>query len=278
VAQLCSFRLTFPQIPASSGSAMRVLLLLLLLAVPCPAADRVVHIFVALCDNASQGIQPVPAKIGNGDDPANNLYWGCDDGVRTVFSRSKVWKRLSAADPDGEGPILERLVFHNATAKAWLVADGYRGKEIKTCLTNYLAAMAGTLKVEAAAGDAKVAAGGASDLIAYVGHDGLMEFSLPTPAAAPDNKSKSAIALCCVSRAYFTSHIQTLKATPLLMTAQLMYPAAQVIHESVNGWLAGKDGKTCLQLAAAAYAKNQKISVKAASGVFCTGFPQKDTK
>src|SRR5687767_1183894 len=111
------------------------LFLLLLLLAPCPAAERVVHVFVALCDNASQGIQPVPPKIGNGDDPPNNLYWGCNDGMRTVFSRSKVWKRVSAADPDGDGPILERLVFRHVSADAWLVADAYRGREIKRCLT-----------------------------------------------------------------------------------------------------------------------------------------------
>lgn len=251
-------------------------LLLLLLTLPCPAADRVVHIFVALCDNASQGIQPVPPKIGNGDDPENNLYWGCDDGVRTVFSRSKSWKRVFAADPDGEGPVLERLILRNEAAKAWLVADGYRGKEIKTCLTDYLAAMAGTLKVEAVAGEQRITAGGAADLIAYAGHDGLMEFDLPTPAAAADNKPKAAIAVCCISQAYFVKHMQALKATPLLLTTQLMYPAAQTLHESIGGWLAGKDGAACRQLAAAAYAKNQKISVKAAAGVFATGFPAKE--
>ncbi|HST23582.1 MAG TPA: hypothetical protein VLR90_20895, partial [Blastocatellia bacterium] len=36
---------------------------------------RVIHVLVALCDNEHQGIVPVPAKIGNGDDPQNNLYW-----------------------------------------------------------------------------------------------------------------------------------------------------------------------------------------------------------
>lgn len=30
---------------------------------------RVLHVLVALCDNEHQGIVPVPAKIGNGDDP-----------------------------------------------------------------------------------------------------------------------------------------------------------------------------------------------------------------
>ncbi|MBS1655648.1 MAG: hypothetical protein JSU05_12430, partial [Bacteroidetes bacterium] len=38
---------------------------------------KTIHVFVALCDNKYQGIVPVPAKIGNGQDPANNLYWGC---------------------------------------------------------------------------------------------------------------------------------------------------------------------------------------------------------
>src|SRR3954465_1854650 len=152
---------------------MRPLLVLLMLISPCAAAERVVHIFVALADNASQGIERVPAKIGNGDDPEPNLYWGCDDGVKAVFSRSKVWKRMAASDPDGEGPILQRLVFYNAAANAWLVADGYRAKEIKQRLTDSFSALAGTLKAEAPAGERPAAAGGAADLVAYAGHDGL---------------------------------------------------------------------------------------------------------
>ncbi|HEV7404012.1 MAG TPA: hypothetical protein VGO11_13825 [Chthoniobacteraceae bacterium] len=255
---------------------MRSLLLLLLLLSPCAAAERVVHIFVALADNASQGIERVPPKIGNGDDAENNLYWGCDDGVKAVFMRSKVWKRVAATDPDGDGPILQRLVFHNAAADAWLVADGYRGKEIKQCLTDYLAALAGTLKAEAAAGERTVAAGGAADFVAYAGHDGLMEFQLETPAAAAGRKPKTAIALCCVSRTFFAGHLAALKVEPLLLTTQLMYPAAQVLHDSINGWLAGKDGRACVQLAGAAYARNQKISQRAAAGVFSTGLPEKE--
>jgi hypothetical protein len=247
--------------------------LMLLLALPATAADRVIHLFVALCDNASQGIAPVPAKIGNGDDPANNLYWGCSDGVRSVFSKSKEWKRLAAADPDGDGPVMERLVFYHAGASAWLVADAYRGKEIKRCLQDYLGALAGTFGVEAVAGEKKIAAGGAADFVAYAGHNGLMEYNLATPAPAVGLKPKSAIALCCVSRRYFEPHWSALKSKPLLGTTQLMYPAGQVLRDSIGGWLAGRDGAACLQLAAAAYAANQKISRKAAAGVFWTGVP-----
>src|SRR5579864_1418535 len=49
---------------------------------------RTVHVFVALADNQHQGIVPVPAKLGNGEDAERNLYWGSAYGVKTFFSRS----------------------------------------------------------------------------------------------------------------------------------------------------------------------------------------------
>src|SRR6187551_3111970 len=55
------------------------------------AGLKTIHVFVALCDNEYQGIVPVPAKIGNGQDAATNLYWGCGAGVRTYFKNSKSW-------------------------------------------------------------------------------------------------------------------------------------------------------------------------------------------
>ena len=54
------------------------------------------HLFVALADNTHQRIVRVPAKIGNGDDPVHNLYWGCSEGVKSVFTRSATWKLVSA--------------------------------------------------------------------------------------------------------------------------------------------------------------------------------------
>ncbi len=36
--------------------------------------SKVIHAYVALCDNLHQGIVPVPKAIGNGQDAANNLY------------------------------------------------------------------------------------------------------------------------------------------------------------------------------------------------------------
>ena len=105
-------------------------------------AEEVIHLFVALADNDSQGLVPVPAKIGNGDDPANNLYWGCDEGVKSWFSRSAKWKRVQGAKPS-RPEVLERLVFKHKEKDAWLVADAWRGSEMKACMKTLAAAIAG---------------------------------------------------------------------------------------------------------------------------------------
>ncbi|MGA2413270.1 MAG: hypothetical protein ABSF59_02415 [Candidatus Sulfotelmatobacter sp.] len=59
------------------------------------AAPRSVHVFVALADNQHQGIVPVPAHLGNRDDPGPNLYWGSAYGVKTFFARSADWLLLT---------------------------------------------------------------------------------------------------------------------------------------------------------------------------------------
>src|SRR5262245_28809633 len=94
---------------------------------------KLIHVLVALCDNEHQGIVPVPARIGDGDDPANNLYWGASFGVKTFFKRAGGWK-LIAETRNPRAEILERLVFKHQTKDVYLIADAYRGREIKRCV------------------------------------------------------------------------------------------------------------------------------------------------
>ena len=54
----------------------------------------VIHVFVALADNVNQGIVPVSASLGNGDNPGTNLYWGAAFGVRTFFAKNKDWQLM----------------------------------------------------------------------------------------------------------------------------------------------------------------------------------------
>src|SRR5215203_6417081 len=70
-------------------SRFRLLLLVLSLAAPAFGKPLVVHVTVALCDNATQGIVPVPPAIGDGNDPRTNLYWGASYGVKSQLKREK---------------------------------------------------------------------------------------------------------------------------------------------------------------------------------------------
>lgn len=240
------------------------------LCAPIHAAE-VIHVFVALCDNASQGIIPVPAKIGDGDKPDANLYWGCSEGVRSWFSASKKWKRLPAVEsPKPE--ILERVLFKHRERDVYLIADAWRGREIKPCMQTFVNAAGGLAGEDVKSGDVMLKAGGNASLVAYIGHNGLMEFGVEWPAAkaAASEKvtAKSAVVLACVSERYFADKLKSVGAHPLLTTRQLMYPGAFALHDALEARFAGKDAAAIREAAARAYARNQGISVKAALGVF----------
>jgi hypothetical protein len=213
-----------------------------------PAPKRV-RVFVALCDNATQGIIKVPPKIGNGDDLDNNLYWGCDEGFRSVFREASGWKRVKQEKP-ASGPVLERLEFKHASG-ASLVAEAYRGSQMKQCLLDFES----TLR------------SGSCDLVAFIGHNGLMDEMLPVQSAAPA-RSADAMVLCCISQGYFADRIQAQGGRPVLLTTQLMYPGAFLLRDALAVWLKGGTPASLRDAAARAYAKNQGLSVKAAMGVF----------
>ena len=111
-----------------------VLELLLFLASSSFGGD--LRVFVALADNKSQGIAPVPEKIGNSDDAARNLYWGCDEALPAVFRGSGDWKYVSR-EVGPKPAILERMIFSHRTGKWRLIADVYRGSAIRDCLLDY---------------------------------------------------------------------------------------------------------------------------------------------
>src|SRR5712691_11275239 len=107
---------------------LAVALLGCMVAVPSlrgQGSARTVHVFVALADNVNQGIVPIPAKLGNGQDPGHNLYWGAAAGVKTFFARSAEWQLLPP-QPRPKPEVLERIVFKHRTANVYLVADAYQ--------------------------------------------------------------------------------------------------------------------------------------------------------
>src|SRR5262245_21204288 len=152
----------------------------------------VIHVFVALADNVNQGIVPVSASLGNGDNAATNLYWGAAFGIRTFFSRNKDWKLISVI-PNPSARILERCIFKHRRASVLLVADAYRGKEISQTIRDFLEAAAGKPGEPLKVGDVQFHTGGSADLVAYIGHNGLMDFKLYSHPKARDDRQRRAI-------------------------------------------------------------------------------------
>jgi hypothetical protein len=236
---------------------LRFLLVLFLGGIAYGEPARI-RVFVALADNAAQGIVPVPAKIGNGNDAQRNLYWGCSEALSPVFKASRDWKFISTA-PGPKDSILERATFRHVSGKYELIADAYRGTAIMECTIDFFQTLGSDEPVERV------------PLVAYIGHDALMEYALPEVATAKRGPGRAAVVLCCTSRVYFGPYLEAVNARPLLLTTQLMYPGGFLLEAALKGWIAGERPQQIRERAAAAYARNQKISLKAARSVFVAG-------
>jgi len=236
---------------------------------------RTVHVFVALADNQHQGIIPVAAKLGNGEDPEHNLYWGSAYGVKTFFSRSADWVRVACgAKPKIE--VLDRCVFKHRAANVYLIADAYRGLEIKQAILDFLDAAAGdgaeTMSLPTPSGALKLPIRGGANLVAYIGHDGLMDFQLPRFPRKKNDVHRDVVVLACASKQFFAEPVRASGTYPLLWTTGLMAPEAYTLKSALDGWIAGENSEQIRDRAAGAYDKYQKCGLRAARRLLVSGW------
>jgi hypothetical protein len=239
-------------------------------------APRVVHVFVALADNAHQGIVPVPVRLGNGDDPEHNLYWGAGYGVKTFFAHSAEW-HLVACQVHPRPAVLERCVFHHRTKNVLLIADAYQGSQIQQAIVEFLKAAAGDSMQSAREPEnvdrsSLITIPMQAGLVVYVGHEGFMDFSLPALPRQKDARAREAIVLACISKSYFAAPLRAAGATPLLWTTSLMAPEAYTLKSALDGWVLGESAAQIRERAAAAYSKYQHCSLATAKRLLVTGW------
>lgn len=221
---------------------------------PPPRTRKLIRVIVALCDNAHQGIVPVPARLGNGQDPASNLYWGAAYGVKTFFRRSEHWAPQPAAKP-ADPAILDQVAFRGRVLPVDLIAEAYDGAKMTAAVARFFQ--------EAASGDA--------DLVCFVGHNGLMDAPLGVlPARGRTNPSGSVV-LACKSRAYFAEPLRRVGCPPLVTTSGFMAPEAYSLDALMRSWAAGGDASAMALQAGLAYARYQKCSESAARKLFVAG-------
>ena len=236
---------------------------------------RTVHVFVALADNAHQGIVPVPAPLGNGEDAAKNLYWGAAFGVRTYFRKTGEWKELSH-QTNLSASILERSILYSAAGNTYLIADAYRGKEIKQAITDFFQSSTGSQQKTPIAlmgpNGKPIQLNPSPELSVYVGHDGLMDFSIEQSFRGDLNSNREAVILACAGKAFFGPNLRPTGAHPLIWTTGLMAPEAYTLKAALDGWMAGESGEQIRQRAAKIYAQYQKISLISAQRLFSSGW------
>jgi hypothetical protein len=238
-----------------------------------PSRDfRVVHVFVALCDNRNQGIVPVPESLGDGQDPAANLYWGARYGVKTFFSRAEGWKPVECRAKE-KAHILDQAAFGGVFGgkRVYVVAQAYDGAHIREAIEDFLQAAAG--RAEAAftlgTGAGRVVADGPADMACFVGHNGLMDFELEN---VPENDGRPnprcAVVLACKSRDYFLAPLARARCPALITTTSLMAPEAYTLDAIIRTWAGGANPEQIRRAAAESYAEYQKCSVRAAMRLF----------
>ena len=244
-----------------------------LCAASAMAETRTIHVFVALCDNKHQSIVKVPEALGNGQDPNNNLYWGAQYGVRTWFKKHEDWTLLQSIKNPSE-QVLERCIFRHKSGKDYLIADAYDGRAIKEAMSDSLAAsgggLAGSARVTFEGKRWSIPSGGNSSLIAYIGHNGLMDFELPKPKSVV--KGKPMIALACFSRRSFTPHLKASGAEPLLWTTNLMAPEAYTLEAAISDWLDKESIFDIHRSAARAYSTYQECTLLGAAELIVSGW------
>lgn len=233
--------------------------------------ETIIHTFVALCDNQHQGIIPVPEKLGNGQDPSNNLYWGAMYGVKSYFKNSKNWTLLYSRKPANE-KYLERCVFRHKSDSIIMIADAYDGEFIKECIGSFFRQLSGIDTEEIVIDSVDTVSTANASLIAYIGHNGLMEFDVALDSSGSDGIMRDAIILACASEYYFRPKLNEIEAYPVLWTTGLMAPEAYTLEAAIEAWRVGKKPEEIRDRAAEAYSRYQNCPLSSAKRLFSYGF------
>ncbi len=236
------------------------------------AQQKTIHVFVALCDNEHQGIVQVPKHLGNGKDPRGNLYWGAAYGIKNYFTNKTTDWTLVKSFPSENPAILERLLFKHATREVYLLAEAYDGEQIKQTVEDFLKAANAHSPSSIQLESQVLNFGGKADLLAYIGHDGLMDFSVDIQYTASPAKEKEVIILACYSKKFFESELTKANAKPVLWTTHLMAPEAYTLKAAIDGWMNRESGNEIAERAAQAYHHYQKCGINGARKLLVSGF------
>jgi hypothetical protein len=247
----------------------------------------VVQAHVPLCDN--DVIPCGNARLGDGDHPEKNLYWATTEGFLGWFGRrGGGWKQVLDGDGGaiGEEHVLDLRVWRRelATPAAWrragaparftmyVVAQAWRGEEIHRAFSHYADDLYGVTAHEVTLADGtRIAAGGDAHVVAYVGHNHLMDldaFDWAAVAKHADDRPRGAIAIACHTAVYMQDLVPGARQVPLVLTRDFLLASAAALEGAVLGFARGGDYAAIRKGAAAGYADGGDKPLRRVFGAF----------
>lgn len=242
----------------------------------------VVEVHVPLCE--TDILACGNAKLGDGDTPGTNLYWATTPGFGRWFDRrGGGWKRALRTTKDtGDKDVLELRVYRRTLASpaSWrkrgapkrfdvvVVIRAWRGSQIDRALAAYAADVSGQGKRTVTLDDgSEIAAGGAAQIVSFVGHNRLMDVERYTwPAPGPD--AKGTIAIACHTSSYMKREVSASTRVPLLLIDDYLFSNAAPLEAAVLAFASGGGYAQIRRDAATAYATVQKREVRRVMGAF----------
>jgi hypothetical protein len=150
-----------------------------------------------------------------------------------------------------------------------IVIHAWRGKAIDTALAAYAQDVSGGPAREVRLDDSSIVrAGGAAQLVAWVGHNRLMDFDTAYAWPKPGGEAKGTIAIACHTAAYMEAEVAGATRVPLLMTRDLLFANAAPLEAVVMAFAGGHGYARIRADASAAYAAIRERPVEKIIGAF----------
>ncbi len=228
----------------------------------------VIQVHVPLCERTI--LQCGNRKLGDGESPADNLYWATDEGFEGWFGRRRSgWREVLRGDGDtaGDRDVLEVRVWTRtirtpgawrtrgvaATYPIYVVAFAWRGTAIDHAFATYLDDLYGTGHRDLTLADGtQLVAGGGAQLVGYTGHNRLYDVAAPEWDKLPRDGApiRGTLAIACNTGSFMADHIAAAQRVPLVFTRDFVMASAGAFEGGVLAFANAGDYRA-IQLGAA---------------------------